>query len=448
MTKLSDQRLLSILRSEGPQSPATLTSRLRLSQPTLFRSAQAQPQTVIALGARRNRKLAALRDVRNLGPHFPVFLISGEGELVPLGEIVALYPSSFVFINAKFPTLPKYFPGLPFFLDDARPQGFLGKAFSQQNPDLDLPLRLSDWNNDDILQALATRGEDLVGNLLVGTKSFERYQILRYREAEKSEDAIDARNPASAYLRCAQAAMEGEPAGSSAGGEHPKFGATLLGENGAIQKVLVKFSPAGDSFAATRWRDLLICEALSLEVLAEQGIAATPGRIIEAGGRVFLETLRFDRQGLHGRKGVLSLAAAENEWIGRGANWAVSGRELERQNKISTQDLEKIRLLECFGRLIANSDRHAGNLSFFWSPEEPVASLAPVYDMLPMLFAPTSRGEDSGKNFVLPTFEPSLLNALKTALPLALRYWERVIEDSRISEGFRTIARGVRGRLE
>ncbi|MGK7521002.1 HipA domain-containing protein, partial [Salmonella enterica] len=54
---------------------------------------------------------------------------------------------------------------------------------------------------------------------------------------------------------------------------------------------------------------------------------------------------------------------------------------------VAHQQIEKI---WAFGRLIANSDMHAGNLSFYYS-DAPMA-LAPVYDMLPMAYAPAASG--------------------------------------------------------
>ena len=119
----SHQQLLAVLRSDGPLSPATLMSRLNMSQSTLFRAAQTQSENIIALGAPRNRKLAALRVARDLGSNVPVFLISPDGELVSIGEIITLYPSTFLLMDSK-PSRPQLYPGLPFFLDDTRPQGF------------------------------------------------------------------------------------------------------------------------------------------------------------------------------------------------------------------------------------------------------------------------------------------------------------------------------------
>jgi hypothetical protein len=54
---------------------------------------------------------------------------------------------------------------------------------------------------------------------------------------------------------------------------------------------------------------------------------------------------------------------------------------------LSGSDLEEIRLPDRFGALIANTERHFGNITFFYDFDGPFA-LAPVYDMVPMLFAP------------------------------------------------------------
>jgi hypothetical protein len=432
---LLDQRLLSLLQAEGPKSPAELISYFQVSQPTLFRWVKAQSQTLVTLGAARNRKLAALRAVRGLNSRIPVFQVSNEGKISSIGNLVSLYPSQSVFVPASSPSRPTFYPGLPFFLDDAKPQGFLGRSFGRKHSDLRLPPRISDWNNDDILEAIARRGEDLVGNLLVGDESFERYQLQYMADLEMVEEAQVCER----YCANAQAAMDGHPSGSSAGGEQPKFGATLRQADGTIQKVLVKFSPAGDSFPAERWRDLLLCEFLALQLLSEHGILSVKSRILETGGRIFLETIRFDRVGLHGRRGVLSIGALENEFTGQVSNWAASAETLCQKKKISSEDLRTIQRLECFGRLIANSDRHPGNLSFFWSSEDGVTGLTPVYDMLPMLYAPFN-GEDVGRIFTLPTYEHTLLDAWKSVVSMAVSYWERVHEDTRISEKFRKIA--------
>ncbi len=371
--------------------------------------------------------MAALRPVRNLESEIPLFQVAETGSVTQIGRLISIHPRSFVLILDATPFRPQYFPDIPFFLDDIRPQGFLGRAFTQKYADLKLPPRILDWRSEDILEALARRGADLTGNLFLGSESFERYQVLGSSDDSNAES----------YVTLAQAAVDGHPPGSSAGGEQPKFGTRRISDSGEIQKVLVKFSPAGQSFAAERWRDLLICESLALEILREAGLRAVESQILESGGRTFLETVRFDRVGARGRRGILSLAALENQYIGRNENWAASAQELEKQGIISGEDLQRIQKLECFGRLIANTDRHPGNLSFFWELGSSGASLAPVYDMLPMLYAPSGGGEEIRREFSMPTFDHTLLSAWKEMTPWAIRYWERIQATPALSSAFR-----------
>ena len=59
----------------------------------------------------------------------------------------------------------------------------------------------------------------------------------------------------------------------------------------------------------------------------------------------------------------------------------------EDERLLSAEDAERIALLEAFAMLIANTDRHFGNVTLFDRYEGPF-ELAPAYDLLPMLFAP------------------------------------------------------------
>ncbi|MDV7401567.1 hypothetical protein RZS08_59665, partial [Arthrospira platensis SPKY1] len=81
--------------------------------------------------------------------------------------------------------------------------------------------------------------------------------------------------------------------------------------------VLVKFSAADDSAASQRWRDLLVCEALALQTLADAGIPAAITELVEAQGRIFLQSRRFDRTP-QGRVGMVSLEVYDRQYIGQG----------------------------------------------------------------------------------------------------------------------------------
>lgn len=67
-------------------------------------------------------------------------------------------------------------------------------------------------------------------------------------------------------------------------------------------------------------------------------------------------------------------------------------------NWFKAETVAQVRRLWWFGRLIGNTDMHDGNLSFVPGPPLPgrptaPLALAPVYDMLPMAYAPVRRVE-------------------------------------------------------
>ncbi len=99
--------------------------------------------------------------------------------------------------------------------------------------------------------------------------------------------------------------------------------------------------------------------------------------------------------------------------------------ELELPDRISDWSKQRILLLEAFGRLIHNNDRHFGNLSFFWQPGESELKLrlTPIYDMLPMRLAPAANGmvSDAPLEAVVPRSE--LIEVRDQAVALAEQFW-------------------------
>ena len=61
--------------------------------------------------------------------------------------------------------------GLPYYLQDQRPAGFLGRAVPLRYPELALPQRVIDWNDDHYLRYLTQRGSDTVGDLVLGDRA-------------------------------------------------------------------------------------------------------------------------------------------------------------------------------------------------------------------------------------------------------------------------------------
>lgn len=92
--------------------------------------------------------------------------------------------------------------------------------------------------------------------------------------------------------------------------------------------------------------------------------------------------------------------------------------------------VERIARIGWFGHLIANTGMHDGNLAFF-----PGLEPAPVYDMLPMGYAPQRGGEVPPRDYMPPLPLPREASAWREAAHAAVIYWQRCAEDSRISCG-------------
>jgi hypothetical protein len=189
----------------------------------------------------------------------------------------------------------------------------------------------------------------------------------------------------------------------------------------------------GEDGKASEWAEL--------EALHERSwrVNWAGARLIDAGGRRFLEVPRFDRRGAAGRLGVVSLEALSAASVGLARDWNSAAVELRRRELIGDDSLATVRRLQAFGELIGNSDMHSGNLGFFLGDSLPLR-ITPCYDMLPMLWAPGPQGEIVNRSFAPAPPIPWLLDPWRDAAGMAENFWRRVAEDPRISPAFRSPA--------
>ena len=433
MTELGDTelRLLAYLAT-GIRTAAEIQHRFGLSQPTVSRLISRCGDRIVAMGRARNRRYSCRREVQGTPGDFPIFRVDAEGNASPVGTLAAIGSEGYLWAVPGSPG--EVFKNIPWFLDDLRPEGFVGRSFVRQlHQDLSLPPRGSDWRDDQVLWALARRGDDSMGNLVVGAESLDRY----FQRAHGPVDSIRQEDIGETYPRLAQAAMDGQPAGSSAGGEQPKF--TALIENGGdFRNVLVKFSLQISSIEGRRWADLLVCEHHALRTVQESGIPAAKSNIVEAGERIFLEVERFDRVGRHGRLPIISLRAVDNEFYGNQDSWISAAGRMERDGRLAPGEAASLRWLSVFGDLIANTDQHFGNVSLIMADGRRLCTLAPSYDMLPMLYRPRD-GVAPVPVFTPPAASPGAPGEWDSALHWAGIFWGRVAEDARISDEFRQV---------
>ena len=420
MDSLSEiaERVLHVLHQVGGVGTSTeLQTRLGLSQPTVSRalSALVKQGRLLKVGAARSQQYLLPRHIEGVGT---------QGRVSPFARMVAL-PGGRFWVN-EADGLTQIHDGLPWFLDDMRPQGFMGQTFVQNHPELSLPADLRHWNDDHALKAMVLAGDDLPGNLIVGEQALASYLSGVRQTALVQQPEVD-------YPRLAMLAMQGAQPGSSAGGEQPKFSALVNG-----QAMLVKFSPSGDAPGDERSRDLLVCEHIALQTLAAAGLPAADSQIVIAGGRVFLQSRRFDRTD-KGRIGMVSLLVYDAQYVGEMDNWSATAQRMAARQLMTSQDAQQLQLLEAYGLLIANTDRHYGNISFLLEDDD--WRLSPTYDMLPMLYAPV-KGELVERDFAARKMQPTsqTLTVWPQAKQLAQQFWQSVAADTRVSDAFKVLA--------
>lgn len=438
-------KILERLKTGAASSPE-LESLVRLSQSWVSRTLRAwiAEGKVLRIGRTRSARYGLRRSLAPIGSHWPLRRIDATGAVVNLGILSCLEADQYHF--EPHPRMAPAFAwtgisdGLPYFLQDQRPGGFLGRTVPARFPELGLPERILDWSDDHYLRFLTQRGDELVGDLMLGDEALNRHLAnLRNRPRMASADRH------ALYPQLAEAAMQGDAPGSSAQGEHPKF-TTVIHDDGGDRSVLVKFSPPIDSQLGRRWADLLIAEHHAHRLLTEAGIESCASQIVESGHRVFLEVTRFDRQGSQGRVGVSSFMAIDVTLQGGSRDWIQAATRLHAAGRMDAQTLECVRFVSTFGALIANTDRHFGNLACYDRYDGRFA-LAPIYDMLPMLFAPAHE-QIVARVFTPPGPTAETLRCWGRAREWAERYWQALADDGRISEEFRGISVRCLGTLQ
>lgn len=433
MAKIEHLDKLRQLLMRRPARTRTILDMLEVSQPT-FSRLWASIKDGKVLGAGKARQYALRRPVPGVDAPIPLFRVCDQGKVAAVGHIDPLQGGCYALTPIEGSGY-QVFEAMPYFLRDLRPQGFLGRMAPGKHRDLELPADILRWTDEQVLKYIARRSEHAAGDLIAGNESYAR-SLSELTKARES--LIPAPERAARYPDMAEHAMQGESPGSSAGGEQPKFTAAIERDGGieTVEHVIVKFSPRVDTPSGRRWADLLICEHLALEVLAGHQIAAARSAILEAGRRVFLEVVRFDRVGLKGRRPMATFAALEGDLGMPDQNWTAVAGELGRLRQLSAKDVETVEILDLFGALIGNTGRHHGNIALAWRRDQ-AHQLLPAYDMLPMLYRPNAHGEILAREW-----QPNLgarleLRHFPHCCRMADQFWKAVLSDERISTEFK-----------
>ena len=431
-------RLQSHLVVVGSTTAGQIGRALGVSQATVSRLIQRSSDFVIVIGRGPATRYIGLRDAPRVGRDIPVYTVDDSGRTLHCATLRPALPAGY-YVEARSDDIEsRLHEDLPYFLNELRPTGFLGRLTPRRHPDLELPHDITRWSADQCLIYLTRHGWNLSGNLIVGERALGLY----LESIATPPATIRIEDRATRYIELAEDALGAATPGSSAGGEQPKFLATL----DADRQTLVKFSPRLNSASALRVADLLAVEHIGHQVLRDNAISSACSELVITDERVFLEVERFDRLGGGGRRGVLSLLALDSEFVGALRSWSHSALALREQGRIDAGTATRILWLELFGQLIGNTDMHFANLSFFIRGEH-LEGLAPIYDMLPMFYMPQHDDVRSGPH-PLPTPLPIHAPVWRSAYTAARELWSAAALSDHVSDTFRRIAASNLDELE
>ena len=439
--------LLSELRRRGVLTPREMQAAIGASAATVSRLlAGPGARQVLRIGRARAARYALRRDVRGMGSQWPLYHITDDGIATLIGQLHALIGGCW-YLQQEPPWeslrgddfREGLYPGLPWFLQDLRPRGFLGRRLARRHADeLGVSPDPRDWSDDDVAVALLSIGSDPAGAFVLGRRSLAAAQSAML----DASGVIPEQDRGSVYPALAAAAMAGDVPGSSAAGEQPKFTARVRRADGTVWCVIVKFSGAGRRPEDRRWSDLLAAEHVANAVLTEAGIPCAATDVLQSRGRCFLESSRFDRRGANGRRGLVSLEAFDSAFFGEfSTSWDQAAVRYHTAGWLSGEDAERLSLLWWFGTLIGNTDMHYGNASLYLDSARPL-SLAPTYDMVPMLYRPDAEGNLPAGEVSLAPPPPESLPSWSRAAGLAVEYWLRLSVTAPVSAAFRDVAAG------
>jgi HipA-like C-terminal domain len=150
-----------------------------------------------------------------------------------------------------------------------------------------------------------------------------------------------------------------------------------------------------------------------------------------------------------GRIAVLSLAAVHDDLTD---SWARAAASLRDERRLTEEDARRLRWLDAFGALIGNTDRHQYNILFF--TDGSTLRLAPSFDQVSMLYAPSADGQVPPRVFSVPHVTPDTLDVWDDARDAAREFWAQGGDDVRLSDDARSfcasnaelVAKNGRGR--
>ena len=426
----SIQMALRQLLAQSPElTAAQLQAATGMSQPSISLALKAMglgqsAGAVARLGAARSTRYALTKNIQGLPARHSLVCDGADGVPRHFGELTYLSGNRVHVRSGKQEWLSQ--AALPWFLTPLQPQGFLGRELARLRPDF--PADPERWSLEQVLYFAVNHVREASGAFAIEGPAGVAHAAV----------CEAAQSLAQTFDRLAAQVGTSLPAGSSAAGDQPKF----LWREPDGPRWLVKFSPPRGTPFGERWHALLHLEKLALDVLREKGVASAQTRIVESATRTFLLSRRFDRTAEFGYRHLVAASAVHEHFVKTPRqHWVGTCRALVDMNLLPSCDLSTATQAYVFGQFIGNTDMHFGNLSFFVQDVmRPRFELAPIYDMLPMMWRPSIHsGSLDSEPLRAPhalAVDPALTDA---ARDWAVAYWERAAEMRTLGQSMQTV---------
>jgi hypothetical protein len=407
------EAVATLLARGEPLTAVQLAAATGKSASSISLAVKALGDSVHRIGAARSTRYALKQDILGLQPQQRLCWEDSEGRQHDWGELIFLHANR---LHTRSPNQDWLTHSvLPWFLTPMRARGFLGRGYARIRPDF--PSDPEQWSLAQILYIAAQYQTDPPGAFSISPLEGRIVDAVGTSIAQRLEQ----------YDLSAKQIGSTLPAASSAGGEQPKFLSEYSHAEG-WRHCIVKFTPPHGTPFGQRWRALLMLEKLALHTLSEHSIAAASTHLLQSAQRTYLESVRFDRVGMLGKQHVVAIQALHDEFVqGAWTNWVHTSAALAQKGLITPQELSHIAAIHAYGHYIGNTDMHSGNLSFFVDDIiTPKLRLAPVYDMLPMMWKPDIYQGALSDSPVRPQFMPTGFAAeQEQAREWAIEFWQQ-----------------------
>ena len=167
--------------TRGILSARVLATTLQVSQPTISRALGEMGSTVVRIGRGPSTRYGLAASVGDLGHAWPLYQLDSQGAPREIGVLHSLAGQTWWLESASgtlWETLTAkdfpngLFPGLPWFLDDLRPQGFLGRSFARRHAaQLGMDNDPASWSELAVAESLLKFGGDLPGAFVLGAEA-------------------------------------------------------------------------------------------------------------------------------------------------------------------------------------------------------------------------------------------------------------------------------------